>query len=121
MSTTQLSTTATPGRPHSFSPKGSASAHDGLFTELSTTATPGRRHSFTAKTSAGGHTGNFTELSNSALPGRRHIFIAKSPADVIASEDKRAGGYDFFASDLERIRKEDEEIFIIITSFLACL
>ena len=52
MATTALSITATPGKPHSFSPKASAAGHTGLFTELSTIAIPGRRHSFTAKTLA---------------------------------------------------------------------
>ena len=49
MATTELTVTATPGKPHSFSAK--AAAAD-IITELSVMAIPGRRHSFSAKSAA---------------------------------------------------------------------
>ncbi|MCK4816962.1 hypothetical protein KA005_14430 [bacterium] len=121
---TQLSVTATPGKPHSFSAKTPAAAgpHTGLFTELSVSALPGAIHSFTAKTPEGEgvHEGQFTALSVIALPSGRHVFLPKEfveptpPAPPVPYYGGGGGGGGIWASprdyEYERKAKLKEEI-----------
>ena len=119
---TTLSIIATPGKPHSFSPKAAAAPesgpHTGLFTELSVTALPGKIHSFLAKDPAvppagGPHTGLFTELSVMALPGMRHSFSAKTAAEIVVAGSgmKRLAGA---RAEIGRRQPDDADLFDII-------
>ena len=121
MATTALSITATPGKPHSFSPKAAAAGHTGLFTQLSTIAIPGQRHSFSPKSPVAGHTGLFTQLSTIAVPGKIHSFTAKTLApavdDLIGTRSSiydDHGGY----RKLISVHKDDEEILQTIIAFV---
>ena len=120
MATTQLSVTALPGKPHSFSPKAEAvpesGPHTGTFTELSVTATPGSIHSFSPKDAAvpesGPHTGLFTELSVLSLPGRRHSFSAKTEAAAALASP-------WFGSRGYYKRRQEKDILELITIILS--
>ena len=81
---TQLSPTATPGKPQSFSPKGEVGVKGaGRFTELGVSGVPGQRHSFAAKGAAPSKgLGRFTHLSPTGTPGHRYAFAAKAPTIV---------------------------------------
>ena len=124
MAYTRLSLTATPGKPYlGFLAKAEAipeaGPHTGLFTALSVMGTPGPIHSFLAKTpyvpGAGVHTGLFTALSVMAVPGMRHTFLAKTPGGVVIPVARRLyGGGGAYYPSIEKIRKEDEEIFELI-------
>ncbi len=128
MATTQLSVTATPGKPHSFSPKAKAGVvagpHTGLFTELSVMATPGARHSFSPKTAAtpvsGPHSGLFTELSVMAVPGMRHTFSAKAAAEVAKVKDGggSAGDREARARLRKRLHLLDEQDLMDVVKIL---
>ena len=137
MAATQLSVTALPGKPHSFTAKTAATvSHTGTFTALSVTATPGKIHSFIAKTAesgAGSHTGDFTRLSVLAIPGPIHSFIAKEqaivPAPKITVSTSAGGGQsdvEYFRRKLLRerrekhydIAKDDQEVMEIIIEMI---
>lgn len=119
MATTRLSTTATPGRNYSFSPKsGSPGPHTGEFTKLSTIAVPGRKQTFAPKSPAAGHTGEFTKLSTIAVPGRKQNFVAKTAAVEVVQDT--ANKHIAYSPEQDRIAREDEEILSVIMSFLQC-
>lgn len=137
---TQLSPSATPGKPYTFLAKTAASGtHTGLFTELSVMATPGGIHAFVAKTPAtpgtGDHIGLFTELSVMAIPGMRHVFHAKTawaepvpiPSLPAPGHGAGGGGGGWLATreaaayrdwERERILREDNELLELLPILL---
>ena len=132
MATTQLSVTATPGKPHTFSPKtadaGAGPHTGGPFTALQVTALPGQIHSFNAKTAAAGSTPRgsdlFTAMSVLALPGIRLTFNPKTAAliveEVPTPTTPSVGGAPsgaYVAKDYRTIKdilREDKELMDIV-------
>jgi len=90
------------------------------YTQLSVTATPGKPHSFAAKVPPGPHTGLFTALSVMALPGGRHTFTAKGTTGRAYDEDdfyEEPSGMRYQAW-MSKLKREDEEIAGLIMSIV---